>query len=171
MCFDKILAGRNPTCFDKILLAWRNSTCFDKVLAWWNSACFDRVMAKINVFWQDFRRQNLTCFDKILAVWHELMCFCGKKATYSDIFWQVKLDGFRCVRHFLWKTFKLLHVLKYFSNSRLETFEFIKSWQFQHDWHSPFGYKRLCYSHATVGTFILNLLYCLPLRKFAENCL
>ena len=87
------------------------------------------------------------------------MCFCGKKATYSDIFWQVKLDGFRCVRHFLWKTFKLLHVLKYFSNSRLETFEFIKSWQFQHDWHSPFGYKRLCYSHATVGTFILNLLY------------
>ena len=29
----------------------------------------------------------------------------------------------------------------------------------KHDWHSAFGDKRLCYSRATAGTFILNLLY------------
>ena len=28
----------------------------------------------------------------------------------------------------------------------------------KHDWQSAFGYKRLCYSRATAGTFILNLL-------------
>ena len=29
----------------------------------------------------------------------------------------------------------------------------------KHDWHSAFGDKRLCYSRATAGTFILNLIY------------
>ena len=29
----------------------------------------------------------------------------------------------------------------------------------KHDWDSEFGHKRLCYSRATAGIFILNLLY------------
>ena len=29
----------------------------------------------------------------------------------------------------------------------------------KHDWHSAFGYKKLRYSRATAGNFILNLLY------------
>ena len=29
----------------------------------------------------------------------------------------------------------------------------------KHDWQSPFVRKSLCYSRATAGTFILNLLY------------
>ena len=29
----------------------------------------------------------------------------------------------------------------------------------KHGWHLSFGHKRLCYSRATAGTFILNLLY------------
>ena len=34
----------------------------------------------------------------------------------------------------------------------------------KHDWHSAFGDKRLWYSRATAGTFILNLLYCAKYR-------
>ena len=29
----------------------------------------------------------------------------------------------------------------------------------KHDWQSAFGHKRLCYSRATDGTFILNIIY------------
>ena len=30
----------------------------------------------------------------------------------------------------------------------------------KHDWNAAFGHNRLCYMRATVGTFLLNLLYC-----------
>ena len=35
----------------------------------------------------------------------------------------------------------------------------------EYDWHLVFGHKRLCYSRATTGTFILNLLYLLTSPK------
>ena len=38
------------------------------------------------------------------------------------------------------------------------------------DWYLALGHKRLCYSRATAGTFILNLLYRrLMLAKDTEN--
>ena len=39
----------------------------------------------------------------------------------------------------------------------------------KHDWHSAFGHKMLCYSRATAGTFILNLLY--YSSSFLSKCL
>ena len=45
----------------------------------------------------------------------------------------------------------------------------------KHDWDSAFGNKKLCYSRAMAGTFILNLLYNWPiwvqnLLKEAQKC-
>ena len=104
----------------------------------------------------DYGKNN--SFDEVLHFYNQIVCW--NRYRLGSRFWVNETSQISERYNDQMQAVMKQNICPMFGQMYLSMIEYPK-----HDWHAVLGHKRLCYRRATAGTFILNLLYSLILKK------